>query len=65
MFDDSQKHPEKVTLNLTLDQKRDLQNYVGQTGMSEAVLVRKLYLKAMNELKSKNPTLLLFEMMEG
>jgi predicted DNA-binding protein len=65
MFEDSHKHPEKVTANFTVADKKRLSILADQTGISEADIMRKLVLKGLNDLESKNPMQLYFEGLVG
>lgn len=65
MFEETHKHPEKVTANFTVADKKRLSERADQTGMSEAEIVRKLVLKGLSELDSKNPMQLYFESLLG
>lgn len=65
MIEDSHKHPEKVTANFTVADKKRLTTLAGQTGISEAEIMRKLVLKGLCDLESKNPMQLYFESLIG
>lgn len=65
MIEDSQKHPEKITANFTVADKKRIGERAGQTGLSESEIVRKLVLKGLDELEAKNPIQLYFDGLRG
>jgi hypothetical protein len=64
MFEVTQKHSEKVTLNLTVGQKNELEKLSIASGISESEIARKLLVSAMVQ-ATDNPLRKMFELMEG
>jgi hypothetical protein len=64
MFEANQKHSEKVTLNLTVGQKNELEKLSIASGLSESEIARKLLVSAMVQAVD-NPLRKMFELMEG
>ena len=64
MFEANQKHSEKVTLNLTVGQKNELEKLSIASGISESEIARKLLVSAMVQAVD-NPLRKMFELMEG
>lgn len=55
------KHPERVTVNLTVEHKRLIDELRGASGLSESEVARKLIVAKLEELVSSNPLRLYFE----
>ena len=64
MFEATQKHSEKLTLNLTVSQKNELEKLSMASGLSESEIARKLIVSALREV-GENPLRKMFDLMEG
>lgn len=61
MTNDVLKHPERVTVNLTVEHKRMLEDLRGASGLSESEVARKLLVAKLEEIAACNPMRLYLE----